>query len=118
MKKLLAIGLAVLVQFAGALPARAEADARTFLQRIDAGEQIFLYVLDGYANGFGWANSELKERGQAPLFCPPEDLAITAEQTADILRRFVRERPQAGNAPAGLALLMALQNVFPCPATR
>lgn len=98
-----------------ATPARAEADARTFLERIDRGDEVFLHMLDGYASGLGWANGYLEHLGRPRLFCPPERLAITAQQNADILRRYVAAEPAAATAPAGLALLYALRATFPCP---
>ena len=101
-----------------ATPAQAEADARTFLARIDSGDSLYLLTLNGYANGLSWANTYLDEVGQPKLYCAPTRLAITAEQNADILRRYVADVPEAATAPAGLALLLAYRATFPCPAPR
>lgn len=95
-------------------PARAEIDAKTFLERIAKGDILSLLVLDGYANGFGWANAYLEDKGQKKMFCAP-DLAITAEQNADILRRHLKAEPSLATAPAGIALLRAYRATFPCP---
>ena len=86
------------------------------MERIDRGDTLSLLVLDGYANGFEWANTYIEEQGQPRMFCPPERLAITAQQNADILRRHVARVPQSATAPAGLALLFAYRATFPCPA--
>lgn len=99
-------------------PARAELDARTFLERIDRGDTVALLVLDGYANGFAWANTYLERHGQTKMFCAPERLAITAQQNADILRRHLIAEPALATAPAAMALLFAYQATFPCPAAR
>ena len=97
--------------------ARAEADARTFLDRIEDGDSVYREVLHAYADGMSWANVLLQETGKEPLFCPPEDLSISAEQHADLLRRFVRDNPAAATSPAGLVMLFALQSAFPCDAS-
>ena len=96
---------------------RAEADARTFLDRIEDGDSMHLEVLHAYADGMAWANAMLQETGKEPLFCAPEDLRISAEHHADLLRRFVRDHPAAATSPAGLAMLFALQSAFPCDAS-
>jgi hypothetical protein len=96
-------------------PARAEPDARTFLEKIDKGEKIYLTVLNGYGVGLGWANTYVAEQGQPKIFCPPDKLAITAEQNVEILRRFVAVDPSIATAPAGMAMLFAYRSEFPCP---
>lgn len=101
-----------------ATPARAEADARTFLDRIAGGDTLYLQILNGYANGLAWANTWLGETGQPKLYCPPPRLSITAEQNADILRRYLTTDPTAATAPAGLALLLAYRSAFPCTTNR
>jgi hypothetical protein len=97
-------------------PARAEADASTFLAGIYGGDATMLMVLNGYANGISWANSVLAHRGQPRLFCPPDDVAISPEQNAEMLRRYVRDNPRARTVPAGLAMFLALEASFPCGA--
>jgi hypothetical protein len=97
-----------------ASPAHAEADANFFLQKIRDGDKATLYVLDGYSNAYSWTNVILEKREERPLYCPPEKLAITAEQNADILRRYVERNSFAGTMPAGFALLLALADTFPC----
>ena len=101
-------------------PASAEPDASTFLQRIDQGGaqgEIAKHTLSAYENGLGWANAHLENEGQRRLYCPPGQLALTPDQVVDIFRRFVARNPEAGNSPAGMVLLFALQDTFPCPAT-
>lgn len=98
-------------------PARAEADAKTFLAEIDAGKKTYLYILDAYANGFDWANTDLRAAKRQPLYCLPAKLAVTAEQSGAILRQFIKQNPVAANWPAGMALLEAFKDTFPCKAT-
>lgn len=69
-------------------------------------------------DAFMWANTALKTRGDQPLFCPPEKLAIKNEQYLDILQRYVQDRPSVGTDSSAVfpyALLRALVEVFPCP---
>lgn len=112
-------GLAIVAVITGLVaapsPARAENSAKWFLDQIDGGNTVALVVLDGYANGMSWANTDLKLRGLPPLFCEPDRLAITAQQNADILRRYVDGAGAAlAEDPAGLVLLYALKDTFPC----
>jgi hypothetical protein len=96
-------------------PARAEGTARQFLDYIDRGESIFLQILNAYANGMNWSNTYLADSGQRKMYCLPQRLAITAEQNAEILRQHLQRMPEIGNFPAGLALLAAYRDTFPCP---
>lgn len=98
-------------------PATAEMSGKEMIQKIDEKSersQTLLYVLDGYSNGAGWANQFIKARGDAPLYCPPKKLALTPEQTASILREYLKKDKAAGESPAGLAMLLALMATFPC----
>ncbi len=52
------------------------------------------------------------------LFCPPKDLAITAEQFRQILIDHVGRYPNLGELPADgwlYVMLVSLTQVFPCP---
>jgi hypothetical protein len=78
--------------------------------------KIIEYELVKIESGLGWANSELSQkRKTSPLYCPPGNLALTGAQLVDILRRARDDDPSAGKQYAGLALLRALERVFPCP---
>lgn len=97
-------------------PARAEPSAKEVLSLIDKGDQVALLILDAYSNGMDWANSELQSRNTPRLYCAPRNLAITANQTADILRQYLKspDGSVTSHLPAGLILLRALQATFPC----
>lgn len=106
--------------FFTAAPARAEADARSFLARIDAGgpeAEMLAELLLAYGEGISWANVQMAENGQPRLYCPPANRALTVAQNVNILRRFVERIPEAGSSPAGLVLLFAYKDAFPCPTT-
>jgi hypothetical protein len=101
-----------------AAPTPPYVDAMTILARIRRGDATALLVLDGYADGFEWANTYLEAQGQPKIFCAPERLSITAEQNADILRRHLIATPSLAAAPAAMALLYAYRATFPCPIAR
>lgn len=48
------------------------------------------------------------------MYCLPDNLAITADQTLSILERFLDQNPQFANDPVSVALLGALAGSFPC----
>lgn len=100
------------------MPARAQDSATRALERIDSDDGISLILLSAFAHGLAVANADLEHDGLRPLFCAPRRLTITAEQYADILRRYVDgEGAAIKDMPAALVLLMALKATFPCEAS-
>lgn len=97
-----------------ATAARAEPTADRFISQIDDGDSLATLVLYGYATGFGWANGQIEVDKGKPLFCQTSKLAITPDQNVRILRDSLKRHPSYGSAPAGLALLRAYQETFPC----
>ena len=97
-----------------------EMSAAALLTKYDGanaeGRECVQLVVGYTENGLSWANAYLQHKGEAPLYCQPERLALTAEQSIDILRRYVNDHPAAGNEPFGLGLFDALQETFTCPA--
>jgi hypothetical protein len=95
-------------------------DADRFLSEYAAlppdGKRILGNHLSAIEEGFGWANAALNDRHEQKLFCQPGHLALTHDQLVDILRKEVEEVPPTGHMLVGLALLFALQRVFPCEA--
>jgi hypothetical protein len=70
---------------------------------------------DGMARGFTLANALLLTRQQERLFCQPGNLALTGTMIIDVLRQEVRELPALSKGDYGLASLLSLGTVFPCP---
>lgn len=106
---------------------RAEVTVVEFLRQYDqtpdpALRNIDTAWLNGFLAGLTWSNSYLtKARNQPRLYCPPDKLNLTAEQLVRLLRDNVEEQtkppfnPQPySQLPYGLALLLILQDVFPC----
>jgi hypothetical protein len=95
-------------------PAKAEPSAAQFLSDIAKGGTAQLWMLYSYSVGFQWANAQVRYDKGKPLFCQAGKLAITPDQNAQILRDYVSRHPDKGKTQAGLVLLMAYQETFPC----
>lgn len=69
----------------------------------------------GLQAGFTEANTYLREtRKEAPMFCQPESLNLTADQLIDMLRRGMNAQPDLDEDDLGTALLVVMQRTFPC----
>jgi hypothetical protein len=99
-------------------PVHAEATAREFADMLRQGGQdadtarVFIHAV---GNGLGWANTAMAKRGDQRLFCVPNKLGLTVDQSVDIFSRFLKENPKAGEYPGGMVMLIALETTFPCP---
>jgi Rap1a immunity proteins len=70
----------------------------------------------GVQRGFIEANAFLTgTRREAPMYCQPETLSLTADQLVDMLRRGVKENPELDEGNLASALLAVMQHTFPCP---
>jgi hypothetical protein len=71
--------------------------------------------ITGLQAGFSEANAYLTgTRKEAPMFCQPANLSLTADQLIDMLRRNVNERPELDQSDLASALLAVMQRTFPC----
>jgi hypothetical protein len=115
------IAAAMLASLAFITPAQAEDSAKIYLEKIDQSDpqesSRHRSVLAAFGIGLFWANIHLVATGGKPIYCQPENLVLTDYQEVDMVRRYIKEFPDAANAPAGLVVLKALQNVFPCKQT-
>ena len=75
---------------------------------------FYLLYLDGVREGIIELNVVLEEKGQQPLFCLPEKLALTVGQAEDIMMRQAEKITDPEQLPIGLLLAQGLQNTFPC----
>lgn len=80
----------------------------------DNSRQLILLGLAQMEGGMALANAELKAKGQAPLYCAPEQLVLTGEQILDMLRRYATMHPEIGQSSYAVAILKAAEDVFPC----
>lgn len=75
-----------------------------------------LWVL-GLGEGYMHANTKLKHRRQAPFYCQPPRLAMTADNYVRILDDYIEEQPKAADLSKitiSLMMLEALEASFPC----
>lgn len=69
----------------------------------------------GVQAGFTEANTYFAEtRKEAPMFCQPANLNLTADQLIDMLRRGVDAQPELDEDNLASALLVVMQHTFPC----
>ena len=70
--------------------------------------------LDGVRGGLMASNAWMRSRGGQLAFCMPENLAMTTEQTEDIMLKSADKRAAKGDMPVASLLLWGLQDTFPC----
>jgi hypothetical protein len=70
--------------------------------------------LEGARSGLMAYNAWLKSHGVQPAFCLPPTLAMTAEQTEDIMLKSADKRSAKGDRLIALLLLWGLEDTFPC----
>jgi hypothetical protein len=73
--------------------------------------------LDGAKSGLMAYNAWMKNHGGQPAFCMPGNLALTTEQTEDIMLKSADKRAAKGETPVSLLLLSGLQDTYPCEKT-
>ena len=84
-----------------------------------AAEAIILYkggdrdLMVYFLGLVAWANSYLQFTKAKQLFCGP--LVLTNAQLFEALAGFVAKHPDAGELRMGNALLLSLQDAYPCP---
>jgi len=102
-----------------AAPAAA-ADIRLDSYRNPKGEnyRIFNYMyLDGARGGMMATNAWLKRHGGQMLFCMPDNLALTTEQTEEIMLKSAEKRAAKGDMAIASLLLWGMQDTYPCEKT-
>jgi hypothetical protein len=80
----------------------------------DFDREMASFGLGEMASGMTAMNVELSANNRPPLYCLPSKLSLTGEQAFNILEDYVGRNPRIGDGPVPLALLLALENVFPC----
>ena len=109
--------LAMAMTIATSTIANCEPTASGLLEIIDGDNEYdqrgSLYIA-GLGQGLFWANVKLASSGRALLYCEPGNLVLTTDQKVSILRSYTAKNSSYGVAPAGLVLLRALKDVFPC----
>jgi hypothetical protein len=75
---------------------------------------FYLLYLDGVREGIVELNVVLEEKRQQPLFCMPDNLALTVGQAEDIMMRQAEKITDPDQLPIGLLLAKGLKDTFPC----
>lgn len=77
--------------------------------------EITIY-LKGVINGFAFANTELNDRKENVLYCPPKDQVIEIETYIQLLDEKIRSYPKevVGNLEIEPLLLNKLIETYPC----
>ena len=78
--------------------------------------ETLLVVLSAYAEGMGWANTELESQGCAALYCQPGKLALTAQNIYRLTTDHIETADYEVDPdwPFEMLTLEALMEAFPC----
>ena len=105
--------LAVILTLLWASPAGA-----LTIEEVLAGDIHMATLLTGMSgNTWSWANARITNRGEKPLYCAPENLAVTDAQYLSIFNAYITNHPEEGKAQyieLPYVLLNALVDAFPC----
>jgi hypothetical protein len=77
-------------------------------------KQQALAMVNNFEDGLRWAEIMHEKAGHPRFYCPPNNLAMSADQAMDILKWHVRDQPRYGTVVWQMALIMGLQATFPC----
>ncbi|MDE1906060.1 MAG: hypothetical protein KGH75_06365 [Rhodospirillales bacterium] len=68
------------------------------------------------ALGDGLMSADAYERsiGNHRIYCPSDNLSLTASQDQEILQDWIQRNNPDPNMPIGVAMLKALRDAFPC----
>jgi hypothetical protein len=89
----------------------------------DQEKEIALYYIAGIGNGISWANVALVETKQKPLYCAPAKFALSLDNYKSFIDLEVKKAKSDSNKWAyqnmelGHAMLLHLQEIFPCNGT-
>ena len=120
MKKRCGIMLAVFgVVLLGFIPLMASfADAEWTVKEYKSMKHtdMFREYITGFGRGTYWANVQLQQTGNSPLYCQPSKLPLSAENYLNILDRYLAENKDKikPDAIIEFLLLKGLIDTFPC----
>lgn len=93
----------------------AEAMRRYDQAATNTDKKLYVVLFGSTLDGLEWANAYLtRKRNQQPLYCTPKNLALTADQVIQIVRRTMASFPEIENQPIGAGILFSFQKTFPC----
>lgn len=76
-----------------------------------------MLFLTGIGDTYRFLNRQKTNSGDVALYCQPEDLKLTGQDYKNIFEKFIHshEGPEHGALKIPEAMLLALQEKFPCP---
>lgn len=83
-------------------------------------KEVTVFYIAGIGNGLSWANVASVEGKQKPLYCPPTKLSLGFDNYKSFVDAELKKAKQNSNKwtyenmDLGQALLIHLQEVFPC----
>lgn len=57
----------------------------------------------------------MSAKGNKRLYCKPADTGLSHKQYKEMIDDLVKREPSTGILPAGLAMMIAMRERFPCP---
>jgi hypothetical protein len=111
----LTLAIAVLSCFAqpAAAASRSDTTAAEAIILYKGGDRDLMVYFLGLGEGMAWANSYLQFTKAKQIYCGP--LVLANAQLFEALAGFVAKHPDAGQLKMGNALLLSLQDAYPCP---
>jgi hypothetical protein len=112
-KAMLAIAVLSCIAQPAAAASRSDTTAAEAIILYKGGDRDLMVYFLGLGEGMAWANSYLQFTKAKQLYCGP--LVLTNAQLFEALSGFVAKHPDAGQLKMGNALLLSLQDTYPCP---
>ena len=110
------LGAAVIVWYfaLGMIVTHAEPTVNQFLKDYESAapnrRALLEHTVSSVENGIGWANSFLRHvEKQRPIYCPPDDVALTGRQLLDMMRVAAKEGTNMNEMNLGLGVLETLR---------
>ena len=109
----------------GAMSLHAEIAVETYQEAMTSSDKPTIELMQSYVAGLGygmaWTNGEAAKKN-APVYCPPEKMALALQNYIDILDRQIKRITQSKTltnevlktTPISLVLLGGLKDTFPC----
>jgi hypothetical protein len=112
-KAMLVIAVLSCIARPAAAASRSDTTAAEAIILYKGGDRDLMVYFLGLGEGMAWANSYLQFTKTKQIYCGP--LVLTNAQLFEALSGFVAKHPDAGQLKMGNALLLSLQDAYPCP---
>ena len=112
-KAMLAIAVLACIAQPAASATRSDTTGAEAIILYERGDLDFIAYFLGLAEGMAWSNSYLQFKKAPLIFCGPS--GFSSRQLFDILTGFVTKHPKVGELKIGNALMVSLQDAYPCP---